>query len=78
MILLNGFNGKFEATLCYAQAGFRSGKSCIAHINTLRIIIERFNEFQGSLYIVVVDFCKAFDTLRHNKIWLALECKVIN
>lgn len=57
------------------QAGFRASRSCIDHINSLRIIVEQSVEWRSPLYLVFVDFEKAFDTLNHSSIWNALECK---
>lgn len=76
-VLLNRFEEKVDATLRNAQAGFRPGRSCIDQINTLRIIIEQINEFQGNLHMVFIDFKKAFDMLHHQNIWNAMERKGI-
>lgn len=54
------------------QAGFRKGRSCTDQINTLRIIIEQSVEWRTSLYILFVDFERAFDSLDRNAIWSAL------
>ena len=74
-VILNRIKGKIDSTLRRSQAGFRAGRSCTDHINTLRIVIEQINEFQDSLHLVFVDFQKAFDTLRHNNIWEAMTRK---
>lgn len=57
------------------QAGFRPHKSCIDHVNSLRVITEQSVEWRSSLYLCFIDFEKAFDTLDHNVIWSALICK---
>jgi hypothetical protein len=72
-----------EPTLRKEQAGFRPGRSCIDHINTLRVIIEQSEELQTPLYLLFVDFERAFDTLDHERMWTILECygiptKVLN
>lgn len=54
------------------QAGFRAKKSCVDHINTLRIITEQSNEFRSPLYLLFIDFEKAFDKLWHAAIWQTL------
>jgi hypothetical protein len=74
-VLLNRFEKQVDETLRKNQAGFRAGRSCVDHINTLRIIIEQINEYQSSLHLIFVDFKKAFDTLHHNNIWEAMERK---
>ena len=45
------------------QAGFRSGQSCMDQIATLRIIVEQSIEWQSALYINLIDFEKAFDSV---------------
>lgn len=57
------------------QAGFRRGKSCVDHVNSLRIIVEQSVEWRSPLYLLFIDFEKAFDTLNHTAIWNALACK---
>ena len=55
------------------QAGFREGRSCIDQINTLRIIIEQAVEFRSPLYLLFVDYEKAFDSINRNCIWNELR-----
>lgn len=57
------------------QAGFRAHKSCVDHVNSLRVIVEQSVEWRSPLYLTFIDFEKAFDTLNHASIWNALECK---
>jgi hypothetical protein len=51
------------------QVGFRHNRSCIAQINTLRMIIEQSFEFQSPLYMLFVDYQRAFDSLSRTWIW---------
>lgn len=55
------------------QAGFRAGRSCIDHINTLRIIAEQSVEWQSPLYMLFVDFKQAFDSVDRCMMWTVLE-----
>jgi hypothetical protein len=55
------------------QAGFRSNRSCVDQINTLRVIIEQSLEFQSPLYLLFVDYSRAFDSVQRECIWRALE-----
>jgi hypothetical protein len=57
------------------QAGFRSNRACVDHINMLRIIVEQSVEFCSPLQLVFIDFQQAFDTLAHDAIWQALKEK---
>ena len=54
------------------QAGFRSNRACVDHINMLRIIAEQSVEFCSPLQLVFIDFQRAFVTLAHDAIWQAL------
>jgi hypothetical protein len=51
------------------QMGFHKSRSCTDQVNTLRIILEQFNEFQSPLYLIFIDYEKAFDSTNRNKIW---------
>lgn len=76
-VILNRIDKKVDETLREAQAGFRPGRSCVDHINTLRIIIEQVAELQNTLHLVFVDFKKAFDMLLHHNIWKTMKRKGI-
>ena len=54
------------------QAGFRQERSCTDQIATLRIIIEQSLEWNTGLYLVFVDFEKAFDSVDRDVIWQIL------
>ncbi|XP_058811252.1 uncharacterized protein LOC131676147 [Topomyia yanbarensis] len=58
---------KIDANLRRQQAGFRTGRSCADHIVTLRIILKQVNELQHPLYLVFIDYEKAFDRLKSRK-----------
>jgi hypothetical protein len=55
------------------QAGFRSNYSAVDHIHAVRQIIEKCKEYNITFYCCFVDYCKAFDSLLHIKIWEALK-----
>lgn len=61
-----------EAHQPIEQAGFRRGFSTVDHIHSIEMVIEKFQEFKRPLYIVFIDYQKAFDTLLHSSIWEAL------
>lgn len=54
------------------QAGFRKDRFCIDQIATLRIIVEQTIEWSSSLYVLFVDFEKAFDSLDRKVLWKIL------
>ncbi|XP_058840182.1 uncharacterized protein LOC131695704 [Topomyia yanbarensis] len=74
-VILNRIPEKIDATLRRQQAGFRDGRSCADHIVTLRIILEQVNEFQESLYLVFIDYEKAFERLNQENMWGTLRRK---
>jgi hypothetical protein len=47
--------------------GFCKGRSCKDQVNTLRIILEQFNEFQSPLYLIFID------SINRNKMWNAMR-----
>jgi len=51
------------------QAGFRHSRSCIDQLSTLRVIIEHSVEFQSPLYMLFVDYQRAFESLSRAWIW---------
>jgi hypothetical protein len=67
--------GSLESGLRMEQAGFQPNRSCIDQINTLRIIIEQSLEIHSPLYLMFVDYKRAFDSINRECIWNALEGK---
>ena len=55
------------------QAGFRKERSCCDQIATLRIIVEQTLEWNTGLYMVFVDFEKAFDSIDREVLWKILR-----
>jgi hypothetical protein len=45
--------------------------SCRDEVKNVRVILEKFNEFQSPLYPIIIDFEKAFDSINRNKMWKA-------
>jgi hypothetical protein len=68
-IILERIKNSLEMDLRKEQAGFRHNRSCIDQINTLRVIIEQSIGFQSPLYLVFVDYQRAFDSLSRAWIW---------
>lgn len=62
----------------YEQAGFRPQFSTIEHLHTINQILEKSNEYNIPLYLVFIDFRKAFDSVYHSKLWQALQEQGIN
>jgi hypothetical protein len=62
-----------ETKLRKEQASFRSNRSCVDEINTFRILTEQSNTFHNALYLLVIDFEKAFDSIYRDEIWIELK-----
>lgn len=60
------------------QAGFRSGFSTLDHIHTIKQIIQKCNEYNINYYLSFIDYNKAFDSLKHQKIWEALALQGVH
>ena len=58
------------------QAGFRSGYGTNDHLQTMRLLIEKHNEYKMNIAIAFVDYEKAFDSV---ELWAILnamdECR---
>jgi len=76
-ILLKRMRMRLNEECSVEQAGFRSGFSTIDHIHSLRQLIQKHNEFNLPLYLIFIDFEKAFDSVEHNAILHALKSQGI-
>ena len=55
------------------QAGFRTGRGTRDQIANIHWIIKKARECQKNIYICLIDYAKAFDSVDHNKLWKILE-----
>ena len=62
-----------ENVLTESQCGFRSKRSTIDMIFSIRQIQEKSIEQNQELYVIFVDFRKVFDTVNRPMLWKALE-----
>ena len=60
------------------QAGFRQGFSTTDHLQALSQLIEKANEYQIKLCVGFIDYEKAFDSVEHSDLFLALRKIGIN
>lgn len=72
-VILNRIMKVLDKDIRNEQSGFRAGRSCADNINVLRIIIEQSAEFQSPLYLLFIDYEKAFDSINRECIWVALR-----
>jgi hypothetical protein len=55
------------------QAAYRKGFSTADHLLTVSVLIEKSSEFNCPLWLALVDYEKAFDTVEHAPLWKVLE-----
>ena len=72
-VLLERMKKEVEAVLRDEQAGFRQERSCTEQIATLRMILEQSLEWNTSLYVVFIDYEKAFDSVDRSTLWKLLQ-----
>lgn len=65
-VLLNRIRKPVDDIMRKNQAGFRRGRGCTEQVHILRRIIEGTIDKNLDLYIIFVDFKKAFDSLIRN------------
>lgn len=71
-VMLNRTADAMDKKLRDNQAGFRKHRSCCDQIATLRIIVEQSMEYNSQLYLVFVDYEKAFDSVDRETLWKIL------
>ena len=72
-IILERTKDALDGRLRDEQAGFRKESSCCDQIATLGIIVEETLEWNTGLYMVFVDFEKAFDFIDREVLWKILR-----
>ena len=75
-LLMQILYNRISSTLCdilpQTQAAYQKGRSTIEQIQCLQQIIEKTLEFNKECFICFVDFRKAFDSIKQDKLWAAL------
>lgn len=69
-IITNRITPKFDQYQPVEQAGFRKGYSTLDQLQTLKLLLEKVNEYNIELHLPFVDFRKAFDSI---EIWAFLS-----
>ena len=72
-IILNRLKPQAEKITDEKQAGFRAGRSTTEQIFNLRILCEKYIQYQQDLYHVFIDLKKAFDSIWHAGLWATMK-----
>ena len=72
-VLLSRLQKAESKILPESQCGFRANRSTIDAIFTLRQLQEKSIEQQRPLFMVFIDFTKAFDTVNRELLWKLLD-----
>ena len=62
-----------EEELPVSQCGFRKGRGCSDMIFTVRQLVEKSWEHRSKSFLVFIDLRKAYDSVPHEALWLALS-----
>ena len=60
------------------QCGFRKGRSCIDAIFTVQQIMEKRREHNLPLFLLFIDYKKAYDNVSRGKLWEIMYNKIPN
>jgi hypothetical protein len=60
------------------QCSFRKGCSCVDAIFTAQQIIVKRKEHNLPLFLLFIDYEKAYDNVNRDKLWKAMEEKIPN
>uniref|UniRef100_A0A0P4VRG8 Reverse transcriptase domain-containing protein n=1 Tax=Scylla olivacea TaxID=85551 RepID=A0A0P4VRG8_SCYOL len=81
--ILNSLAKLFDMVLCERlshwfrplreQAGAQRGRGCIEHIVTLRLLVDTARRKKEKLFVMFVDFSKAYDLIPRNKLLTVLK-----
>ena len=71
--ILNRLKPQAEKIIAEEQAGFRAGRSTTEQIFNLRILCEKYLQYQQDLYHVFIDFKKAFDRVWYTALWATVK-----
>jgi hypothetical protein len=77
-IIRNKLNEHLEDEMVAEQCGFRKGRSCTDAIFTVQQIIEKRKEQNLPLFLLFIDYEKAYNNVNRDKLWEMMENKVPN
>ena len=72
-IILDRMKPQAEKIIAEEQTGFRAGRSTTEQIFNLRILCEKYLQHQQDLYLVLIDFKKAFERVWYAVLWATMK-----
>lgn len=72
-VILDRISVRLEENQPVEQAGFRKDYSTIDHIHTIKQLLQKYNEYNKTIYLAFIDYSKAFDSLKHESVWQSLK-----
>ena len=67
-----------EDEMVEEKCGFRKGRSCIDAIFTVQQIMEKRREHNLPLFLLFIDYEKAYDNVSRGKLWEIMDNKIPN
>jgi hypothetical protein len=77
-IIKNRPNEHLEDEMVEEQCGFRKGRSCTDAIFTVQQIIEKRKEHNLPLFLLFIDYEKAYDNVNRDKLREMMDNKIPN
>jgi len=74
----NRLNEHLGEEMVEGQCGFRKGRSCIDAIFTVQQIIEKRKAYNLPLFLLFIDYEKAYDNVNRDKLWEMKDNKIPN
>ena len=72
-VIMKRMENKLEEEVSNTQAGFRKNRGTRDHIFNLKMIIQKYREVNTDLHTCFIDYSKAFDCVKHEKLWQTLK-----
>lgn len=72
-IITNRIKNTLEAQQPTEQAGFRRNFSTIDHLFTINQLIQKCEEYNIEVYLLFIDYTKAFDSVKHRSVIEAMK-----
>ena len=72
-IIVSRIQLKYLSEINEEQSGFVKGKGTREQMVNIRIIMEKYEEYNTPLYMCFIDYDKAFDCFNHQLLWQDMQ-----